>query len=66
MPGFDGLRHNVTHNFFMNANTQTGKKNRVHFKPFAFSKPPILNSKKLTRKKKGGIKKRTKTVKRHD
>ena len=52
MPGFGRSRHNVTHNFFTNSNIQTGKKTRVHFKPFAFSKPPILRTVKKFFKKK--------------
>ena len=43
MSGFNKLGRNVTRRFFMNSNNQTGiNKKRVHFKPFAFSKPPII------------------------
>jgi len=54
MSGFNELGRS---RFFMNSNKQTGiNKNRVHFKPFAFSKPaiktPMVMSRKPTRKKK--------------
>ena len=64
MPGLSKSR--ITHNFFLNTNTQIGKKNRVHFKPFAFSKQPIryrktpFPVKRLSRK---NNKKKRKTLK---
>jgi hypothetical protein len=66
MPGLNKLSHQITHNFFMNANNQIGKKNRVHFKPFGFSKPPIKYRKTpmpIRRSTKKNFKNKRKTMK---
>lgn len=65
MTGLHGLGRRVTRRYFMNSNIHTGikLKHRVHFKPFAFSKPPIITPVVRVRTRRISNKKKRKTLK---